>query len=351
MPETGGCFLLARILLIAAFFLLPACAFVQPLPLRDPAVNLAWPEPPDAPRIRFLRDIKGYRDILPEQGKLGKAIALLTGESGARLDLMTPHGIASDDGSLLYIADTSARMVHRYDLTGRDVGYISRAGDESLFSPIGVAVDQQGNVYVTDSVNCRVYKFDRDGEFLRTLAAPVEFQRPAGIAVAPDGRKYVADVLARKLYIFGRDDTYLGEFPRPGVEPVLNSPINVAVDRLGNVYVTDAMDFNIKVYGPDGNLKRTVGQIGDGPGSFARPKGVAVDSDLNIYVVDAAFNNFQIFDQEGRLLYFVGQYGAKPGEFSLPSGIFIDRHDRIFITDSYNRRVQVFQYLKEGVKQ
>lgn len=342
---------MVRILLIAAFFVLPACAFVKPLPLNDPTVNLAWPEPPDNPRIRFLRDIKGYRDVIPEQGKFGKAMTFLTGESGPRLDMMTPHGIAADEGPVIYIADTSARVVHRYDLVRREVSYIYKAGDESLFSPIGVAVDQQGNLYVTDSVNCRVYKFDRDGRFLRTLTAPVELQRPAGIAVSPDGKKYVVDVLARKLYVFAKDDACLGEFPKAGAEPKLNSPINVAVDRLGNVYVTDAMDFNIKVYDPDGSLKRTIGQIGDGPGSFARPKGVAVDSDLDIYVIDATFENFQIFDQEGRLLYYVGKYGDKPGEFSLPSGICIDRQDRIFVTDTYNRRIQIYQYLKEGVKQ
>lgn len=342
---------MVRIVLIAAFLVLPACAFVKPLPLNDPTVNLGWPEPPDSPRIKFLREIKGYQDVIPEQGKLGKAMTFLTGESGPRLDLMTPHGIAADKGPVLYIADTSARVVHRYDLERREVSYLHQAGDENLFSPIGVAVDTQGNLYVTDSVNCRVYKFDRDGAFLRTLTAPAEFQRPAGIAVGPGDKKYIVDVLAHKLYVFDKDDAYLGEFPKPGADTKLNSPTNVVVDRLGNVYVTNSMDFNIKVYDQDGNLKRTIGQIGDGPGSFAMPKGVAVDSDLNIYVIDATFENFQIFDQEGRLLYFVGKYGDKPGEFSLPSGICIDRQDRIFITDTYNRRVQIFQYLKEGLKQ
>ena len=111
--------------------------------------------------------------------------------------------------------------------------------------------------------------------------------------------------------------------------------------------MTDAFNFSVKVFDQSGKLVRTIGSAGDGPGTFARPKGVALDSESHIYIIDASFDNYQIFNQIGQLLLYVGSTGKKPGQFFMPNGIFIDAEDRIYISDSYNQRVQIFQYLKE----
>lgn len=322
---------------------------VDPLPLRNPAVDRVWPPPPSSPRVRFLREITGPQQIVPNQGKFRQLWEIVTGEEQLVIPFLTPYGIASDGAGLLCVADTSARTVQCYDLTKREVHYIRQVGDEPLASPVGVALDGASNVLVSDSVNAKVYIFSPQGEFLRELGSgAVRFQRPAGIAVAVNGDVYVVDVLAHKLKVFEKTGRYVGEFPREGSGEPLYLPSNVAVDRAGNVYVTDSMNFTVKKYDRDGNYLRSFGEIGDAPGSFARPRGVAVDSDLHVYVVDATFDNFQIFDQEGKLLLFVGKPGKGPGEFYLPSGIFIDRNDRIFVSDTYNKRIQVFEYLSQG---
>ncbi len=122
----------------------------------------------------------------------------------------------------------------------------------------------------------------------------------------------------------------------------------MALDHEGKLYVVDSMNFRVQILDPEGKVIKTFGNVGDGLGQFARPKGIAVDSDGNIYVIDAAFNNFQIFDSEGRLLLFVGSIGKEPGQFWLPAGAYIDGQDRIYVADQYNFRVQVFQYFRDG---
>lgn len=321
----------------------------EPLPFRDPSVDLSWPPPPNPPRIRFLREITGSDTVIPKPGTVGKFLSMVTGEHRAYLPLVAPYGIASNGGDLMYIADSAGGVVHRYDLANREISYIYQAGDEDLASPVGVALDKEGNLYVSDSVNAKVYVFSPAGRYLKVLGeGTVKFQRPAGIAVDEQGTIYVVDVLAHKLYVFTADGRFRGVFPRKGSAEPLNFPTNVAVDRTGKVYITDSMNFTVKVYDHDGNFERKIGEIGDSTGSFARPKGVAVDSDSHVYVVDATHANFQIFDPTGRLLLFVGTNGKGPGEFDLPSGIFIDSNDRIFVSDSHNHRIQIFQYLKAG---
>jgi len=307
-----------------------------------------WPSAPEQPRVKLLKVFTGPDEFAAPKGAISSLFELVTGEHPQSVGLMTPAGIVSDGERFIYIADPSARLVHKIDFVDNEVTYITHSGSEPLASPVGVALDSFGNFYVTDSVKAKVYKFNKDSEYLGALGeGVVEFQRPAGIAIGRNDYKYVADVLANKIIVFDNKDRFLREFPNSPEINNLNKPVNVSVDRNGNVYVTDAFNFSVKMFDPSGNLVKTIGAVGDGPGTFARPKGVALDSESHIYIIDANFDNFQIFNQAGQLLLYVGTTGKRPGQFFMPNGIYIDHEDRIYVSDSYNQRLQIFQYLKE----
>lgn len=340
-------FILSLLLLCS---LLSACAkpSINPLLLNDPALTNVWPPPPEKPRIKLIKVFKGAEEFLAPKGRIKTFFEALTGEHSQPLEFMAPAGIVTDGERFIYVADPSSRLVHRFDLIENEIVYLTHSGTEPLASPVGVGLDSSGNCYVTDSVKAKVYKYNSNAEFIGTLGAGVvDFQRPAGIAVAKNDFKYVVDVLANKVLVFDEKDRFVSDFPNEITGQSLNKPVNIAVDKNNNIYVTDAFNFSVKVFDSKGNLKKVIGSVGDGPGSFSRPKGVAVDSESHVYIVDANFDNFQIFNQSGQLLLFVGSTGKKPGQFFMPNGIFIDRDDRVYVSDSYNQRLQIFQYIKE----
>lgn len=315
----------------------------------DPNVVAVWPSPPETSRIKLLRIIRGPADVLPKKGGVTDFLGYVLGENSVLVDLITPQGVVADGKGVMYIADPGAGVVHRYDLVRQTVGYLRDAGDEIMVNPVCVALDLAGNVYVSDTVKAKVYKFSSKGHFLGELAGGAHtFLRPAGIAVTPNGDVVVADALAHKLKVFNGDGLFLREFPNPEGKYPLKTPSYVATDREGLIYVTDSMNFRIQVYDILGNFRATIGEIGDSPGSFGRPKGVGVDSEQHVYVVDGTFDNFQIFGSGGELLLHLGKSGSGKGEFSIPGGMYIDFNDRIYVADTFNRRIQIFQYLKEG---
>jgi len=334
------------LIILVGFFQLTGCVTSEPLAWRDYGINAVWPPPPNPPRVRYLRDLKGPDDVLPQKGNITRFIEFVTGEDGTKIEFISPYGVASNGKSVVYVTDVAAGLVHKYDLATRTVSYLSQVGEERLVRPAGVVVDREENVYVTDAGQAKVYKFDRNGTYLFALAGT--FQRPAGIAINSRGEKFIVDVLAHKLKVYDVQDKFVRDFPQEDSRISLNLPSNVAIDRNDDVYVTDSMNFKVKVFDHAGNYKYSIGEIGDAPGSFARPKGIAVDGDGHIYIIDASHENFQIFNREGKLLLFVGRSGTGPGEFSLPSGIHIDAQNRIFVADTYNRRIQIFQYETEG---
>lgn len=315
---------------------------------KEPANAVVWPLPPEQPRIKLLKVFTGAEEFVAPKSAFNTIFEVITGEAPQPVGFIAPSGIASDGERYIYVADPSARLVHKIDFINNEVTYFTHSGTEPLASPVGVALDSSGNCYVTDSVKAKVYKYGPKGDFLGALGEGVnEFQRPAGIAIGRNDHKYVTDVLMNKVQIFDSKDRFLRDFPDSEHAQELNRPVNIAVDAEGLVYVTDAFNFAVKIFDQSGNLVRSIGSAGDGPGTFARPKGLALDSESHLYIIDANFDNYQIFNQQGQLLLFVGTTGKKPGQFFMPNGIFIDSEDRIYISDSYNQRVQIFQYLKE----
>lgn len=307
-----------------------------------------WPLPPELPRVKLLKVFTGAEEFVAPRSAFNTLFEAITGERPQPIGFMTPAGIVSDGERYIYVADPSARLVHKVDYIDNEVTYLTHSGTEPLASPVGVALDSNGNCYVTDSVKAKVYKYSSSGEYLGILGnGIIDFLRPAGIAIGKNDYKYVADVLQNKIQIFDNKDSFVRDFPDVDFAKDLNKPVNIAVDAAGLVYVTDAFNFSVKIFNQSGKLLKTIGSVGDGPGSFARPKGVALDSESHIYIIDANFDNFQIFNQEAKLLLYVGATGKKPGQFFMPNGIFIDGEDRIYVSDSYNQRIQIFQYLKD----
>jgi DNA-binding beta-propeller fold protein YncE len=117
-------------------------------------------------------------------------------------------------------------------------------------------------------------------------------------------------------------------------------PFGVAVDKQGQVYVSDEWTNTITVFEPDGKFIRKFGSTGSGDGEFIRPAGIAIEKNGNLIVVDSGNDRLQVFTPEGKFVAKVGKSGSGQGEFNEPWGITIDKDDNIYVADWKNHRVQ-----------
>jgi sugar lactone lactonase YvrE len=181
--------------------------------------------------------------------------------------------------------------------------------------PIDLARDAHGNIYVADADNHTIRKITRDGVvttwagragsagYEDGAAGQARFNQPTGIAVDALGNAYVSDAShrIRKIAIDGVVTTLAGgrqssgSIDGPGTQARFNSPGGLAVDNEGNVYVADFANHTIRKIAANGAVTTLAGSAGDAgmvnaTGSAARfsfPADVAVDSTGNLYVVDS----------------------------------------------------------------
>jgi DNA-binding beta-propeller fold protein YncE len=330
------------LLLGAMVAALMGCAEV---PEKKDFSNLVWPPAPEQPRIRFLAEYRGQSDF----GRDSLKTSLLGVESTGWV-LQKPYGVtASKDGNQIYVTDTKLHTILVFDLKERLVKPMPLDARGGLRNPLEIRVDSKGRFYVTDSERNELLVYSAEGKTLMALGKKEEIGRPTGLALdEARNRIYVADTTRHRIVVYDFEGKFIGAFGERGSDPgQFNYPVNLSVDKDGNLLVVDSANFRVQLLSPEGRFISAFGRLGDAMGTFSRPKGIALDSDGNVYVADAAFNNFQIFNREGKILLFVGQLGRDPGMFWLPAGMYMDEADRLYVADSVNGRVQVFQYLKE----
>ena len=136
------------------------------LVFNDPSLTNVWPPPPEQPRIKMLKVFRGAGEFMAPKSRLQSMFEAITGEREKPVEFMAPAGVVSDGERYIYVADPSARLVHKFDFIENEVTYLTHSGVEPLASPVGVALDSDGNCYVTDSVKAKVYKY-RPGRVCR----------------------------------------------------------------------------------------------------------------------------------------------------------------------------------------
>jgi DNA-binding beta-propeller fold protein YncE len=336
-------------ILVLVFLLLAGCGSQE---VKEEKQVFAYPPPPDKARFYYEGTLRSSFDI-----KLISATDKLrlfaTGSLGTSQFLAKPWGVAVHHGRV-YVTDTVRRAVVMFNVPGRQFKIFGTEGLGALRKPIGIATSPDGEVYVADNTARTVVVFDKDGNYLRDIGNRTIFRRPSGVAVSPDGSKvYVIDtggIETQEHHLFILD-AHTGALirtvgTRGNKEGEFNLPLQVATSKKdGTVYVTDAGNFRVEAFMPNGDFKMAFGQVGRRSGDFARPKGIATDKKGNIYVVDAAYGNFQIFDDKARLLMFIGQRGNQnnPGHYMLPAGIAVDGDGRVYVVDQFFRKVDVFR--------
>jgi DNA-binding beta-propeller fold protein YncE len=169
------------------------------------------------------------------------------------------------------------------------------------------------------------------------------FMWPTAIALDKAGNVYVSDEWYNRISIFTKDGDWLGKWGTPGNgDGELNRPSGMAFDADDNLYVVDSMNSRVQRFTKDGKFLAKWGMTGSGEGEFNMPWGIDIDAEGDVYVTDRRNDRVQKFTADGHFLMQFGTSGSGDGELSRPTGIAVDQSGTIYVADWHNDRVQVF---------
>jgi hypothetical protein len=284
----------------------------------------------------------------------GNGVINHAGDGGQATDasICRPSGVAFDlTGNLFIVEDVDSSgngpWVRKVNIAGIITtfagcginGYSGDGGPALAAGFVGglmdIAVDRTGNIYIMDPRDERIRKINPDG-IISTCAGngtsgfsgdggpatSAQVNNPCAICTDSIGNLYIADYGNNRLRkvttdgiistIAGNGGPGSGGDGNPATIAALGTPDGVAIDRSGNIYVSEFNRYRVRKISPNDTITTIAGggisgYSGDGGSATAAllsaPSGVGVDSKGNIYVSDPGNANVRkiFMDSTSRL--------------------------------------------------
>lgn len=298
-----------------------------------------------------------------------------------------PHSVVVDSTGNTFVADRGNHVIRRIDTAGNVTTFAGLAGSigsadgtgsaARFYHPAGLAIDANDNIYIADSWNHTIRKIT-PGAVVTTLAglagkfgttngngSAARFSYPQGLAVDQSGFVYVADTSNHAIRrIAGANATVTTFAGLPGLSgfddgsstsspsPKFNFPFDLAVDRNGDLYVTDSGNNTIRKVTREQVVTTIAGDpfnagSVDGTGSTARfdnPWSVEVSPSGEIWVADTDNDQIRKVTPQGVVTTIAGVpngIGVRNGpasqaRFTSPTGLAFDRAGNLYIADRQN---------------
>lgn len=277
-------------------------------------------------------------------------------DSGSNASFNHPTGVTTDADGNVYVADQGNNKIRKIDVNGLvttfagtgAAGFVN--GNNACFNtPTGLTADKVGNIYVADEINHVIRKittsrevstFSGDGVYGLDNGPSISahFKNPTGITIDGSGNFYVADPqnnIIRKIDNTGEVSTFAGNAAYDlkdglGNAASFNLPVSVTVDKNGNIYVADVLNYRVRKI-TSGGVVSTITTTGAFTTQFDGIDAVAADFNGNVYISAKT----QLIKLSSSNVTSIVATNLKDAQ-----GIAVDKNGNIYIADTGNNIIR-----------
>ena len=195
----------------------------------------------------------------------------------------------------------------------------------------------------------------RGSPFSLAVKSPVEklgtpiltiggLDKPRGVAINKMGEVVVTECGRHCVSVFSSLGVKLRSFGTRGSgHGQFDIPSGVAVDGEWNILVADCWNHRIQKFTSEGQFLTSVGTKGSRPLQFRSPIDIALNASINkVYVLNQGNHHVQVLNSDLTFSCIFGKEGSGKGQFSYPRGIACDITGNVYVADTHNHRIQVF---------
>lgn len=163
------------------------------------------------------------------------------------------------------------------------------------------------------------------------------FMKPSQIAVGPNNHYYIASFITGTVLELNSNFKVVRNYI--SAVPELKKPFGVAIDKEGDLYVSDFANDVILKINQLNVVEKQIGFKGIGDGALLGPKYLIFDDEENLYVSDSGNRKINKYKKDGTFLFSFGN--KEPGLLGNPNGLYY-KNNRIYVCDTKDNRILVF---------
>jgi streptogramin lyase len=308
-------------------------------------------------------------------------------------DVANPQAITYDPAGYWYVADADYQVIERIDASTGTVtviagdeqhgdGYINDIGTSARFSgPMGaVFVETNNMLYIADMYNNGIRAIDMATLAVTTLAGNeggnsgltdgigtnAALSGPQGLTHDGVGRLFIADTgnLAIRMIVLSNANVTTvagglnwGMADGVGSNALFTSPINVAFDPLGYLWIIDHDSYTMRrmnvttLYVQHVAGQAYINGVANGVGTnaqFYSPYGIAIDRAGNVVVSESDGNCIRLINSISLLVTTIAgrtdnTWGVINGigtnaQFATPKGLAVDNGGLVYVSENADFR-------------
>jgi hypothetical protein len=153
---------------------------------------------------------------------------------------------------------------------------------------------------------------------------PTELNGPVAAAVGPHHTVFIANAGNDDVLVLSPSGRLLRWF---GGYPTILGLSGIAIDRAGDVFLTETGRASVDEYTAGGQFVRRFGRAGTAPGRFDGLDGITITPDGTVWVADTLNHRLEAFTTTGRLLNVI----LVPGDPTTLSWTRVGRHVSLIV--------------------
>ena len=213
--------------------------------------------------------------------------------------------------------------------------------------------DTDGDIINDDTDNCPSVANGMSTEGITVAggnggSASNELDYPNDIALDALGNIYISDESNHRIQKWAPDATVgvtvAGGNGKGPSASQLNEPQGITLDISGNLYIVDRNNHRVQKWAPGATEGVTVaGGNGDGidTNQLFYPFGIALDATGNLYITSyGSIKKWELGANEGTIVAGGNSNGSEANQLYQPEGIALDASGNMYIADTRNHRIQ-----------
>ncbi len=218
-----------------------------------------------------------------------------------------------------------------------------RSTTHAIAKPYGLAYDGKSKLYIADTGKRGIVVYDfaaGKSEYFNSLGPHGKLISPVYVALDRNGNILVSDSELGRVVVFDSEHKFSHFL---GSKDDFERPVGLAFNKdESRLYVVDSKEHKVKILDPDGSMIGEFGGRGDEKGQFYYPLTVLVTDGDTVYVVDSFHFAVQAFDLAGNYLFSFGPRARGVGPMARPRDIATDSDGNLYITDAVRDNVQMY---------